>query len=66
MKIQYAIVGFVVGIMTGLLLGVLEMKLVSGTNRSTILPFIILVTVITCIIIGVRTAIKMANKKLKE
>ena len=66
MKIQYAIVGFVIGIMTGLLLGVIEMKLVSGTNRSTMLPFIILVTVMTCIIIGIRTGIKIANKKLRQ
>jgi hypothetical protein len=66
MKIQYAIVGFVIGIMTGLLLGVVEMKLIRGESRDSLLPFVIGVTVITCIITGVRTGIKIANKKLRE
>jgi hypothetical protein len=66
MKIQYAIAGFVIGIMTGLLLGLIEMKLISGANRDTALPFIIGITVITSIIIGIRTGIRIAKRKLGE
>ncbi|MEO5891502.1 MAG: hypothetical protein ABIQ31_14715 [Ferruginibacter sp.] len=65
MKIQYAIAGFVIGIMTGLLIGLLEMKLIMHLHGSTIIPFVIGVTVIGCAITGIVTGIRMARRILK-
>jgi len=64
MKILYGIAGFAIGVMVGLLVGVAEMKLISGTKYDSMLPFVIGATVIACVIIGISTGIKMARRKL--
>jgi hypothetical protein len=66
MKIQYGIAGFVIGIMTGILLGVIEMKLIIGTKHAGVLPFVIGITVFACIITGVTTGVRMAKRKLND
>jgi ABC-type antimicrobial peptide transport system permease subunit len=65
MKIQYGIAGFVIGIMSGLLIGLLEMKLMRGLQLDTITPFVIGITVISSIITGVVIGIKMAKRYSK-
>ena len=66
MKIQYGIAGFVVGIMSGLLIGLAEMKLLMRLHHQTIIPFAIGITVIVCAVTGVRTGVKMAGRNLRK
>jgi len=66
MKIQYGIAGFVIGIMSGLLIGLAEMKLFMRMHHQTIIPFAIGITVIVAAITGVRTGIKMAKRNLTK
>jgi ABC-type uncharacterized transport system permease subunit len=63
MKIQYGIAGFVIGIMTGLLLGLLEMRLTKHFKLDTILPFAIGITVIACAITGIVVGIRIARRQ---
>lgn len=66
MKIIYGIAGFVIGIMTGLMLSLLEMKLIHGTGRDAMLPFVTGITVMACIITGVVMGVKKAGRRLKD
>lgn len=66
MKIIYGIVGFVIGIMVGLMISLFEMKLLRGTGKETIIPFVSIITVITCIITGVVLGVKKAGRRLKS
>ena len=65
LKIQYGFAGFLIGAFTGLLFGVVEMRLINEPEYS-ILFFAIAVTIIICGIIGMRIGIRMAAKKMKE
>ena len=61
MKVLYGIAGFVIGVMAGLLLGVLETKLLIHLHQQTIIPFVIGGTVLVCIVTGVVTGIQIAK-----
>lgn len=63
MKLQYAIAGFLIGIMTGLLLGLVEMKLTRHLHLDAALPFLIGITVIACAVTGIVTGIRMARRR---
>lgn len=62
MKIVFGIAGFVTGVMLGLLLGLVEMRLISGFEMGAATPFIVGVTVITTAITGIVTGLKMYKK----
>jgi ABC-type antimicrobial peptide transport system permease subunit len=62
MKIQYGIAGFVIGIMSGLLFGLIEMKLMMRLHQDTIIPFVIGITVIACAVTGIVTGVKIAKR----
>ncbi|MEP7141539.1 MAG: hypothetical protein ABI707_01655 [Ferruginibacter sp.] len=62
MKIQYGIAGFVIGIMSGLLIGLLEMKLMKRLQLDELTPFVIGITVIGCIITGIVVGVKLAKR----
>ena len=62
MKIQYGIAGFVIGIMTGLLIGLLEIKLFKGWRIDNAVPFIAGITVLACAVAGVVTGVRMARR----
>lgn len=66
MKIQYGITGFVIGIMSGLMLSLLEMRLLGGTGHDTMLLFLMGSTVVSCIVMGVILGVKLAGKKLRK
>ena len=53
MRIQYGIAGFMIGVMTGLLIGIIEMKILRYFQLDTITPFLIGFTVLACILTGV-------------
>jgi hypothetical protein len=65
MKIVYGISGFAAGIMAGLLLGVLETKLLIRLHREAIVPFVIGFTVLVCVIAGSVIAVKLAAKRMR-
>lgn len=65
MKIVYGISGFAAGVMTGLLLGVLETKLLMRLHHEAIVPFVIGLTVLACVITGIVTAVKLAAKRMR-
>jgi hypothetical protein len=65
MKIVYGISGFAAGVMAGLLLGLMETKLLIQLHRETITPFVIGATVLICVITGVITAVKLAAKRMR-
>ena len=62
-RIQYGITGFVAGIMIGLLIGLVEMKLFKRLQSSAALPFVVGITVITSAITGVSMGIKRAKRE---
>lgn len=61
-KIQYGIVGFVVGIMTGLLFALAEVKLFKQFHNANMLPFVVGITVITSAVTGVSLGVKKAKR----
>jgi|GEM_PF-3306518 len=61
-KIQYGIIGFVTGILLGLLIGIIEMKLMKRLQCETFMPFVIGITVIASAVTGVVTAIKLSRR----
>jgi hypothetical protein len=65
MKIVYGISGFAAGVLAGLLLAVLETKLLMQLHRETITPFVIGATVLICIITGIVTGVKLAAKRMR-
>ena len=62
-KIQYGIVGFVVGIMTGLLFALAEVKLFKELLNPDMLPFMIGITVIASAVTGVSVAVRRAKRR---
>lgn len=66
LKIQYGIAGFFSGVFCGLLLALIEMRIVNGEKYPAIQFFIIALTIIIAGISGMTIALKMADKKLKE
>ncbi|MDN3654933.1 hypothetical protein QWZ08_04785 [Ferruginibacter paludis] len=65
MKIFYGISGFAAGVMAGILLAVLETKLLIQLHRETLTPLIIGATVLICIITGIVTGVKLAAKRMR-
>ena len=62
MKIQYGIAGFVIGIMSGLLAGLIEMKFMMRLHMATIMPFVIGTTVIGCAVTGIVVGVRMVKR----
>ena len=62
MKIQYGIAGFLIGILSGLLLGIIEMKMMKRLQQETMMPFVIGITVIASAITGVYLGLKIARR----
>ena len=62
MKIQYGIAGFLIGIMSGLLVGVIEMKIMMGMHYDTAIPFVIGLTVIGCVVTGVAVGVRRIKR----
>ena len=62
MKIQYGIAGFLIGIMSGLLVGVIEMKIMMGMHYDTAIPFVIGLTVIGCAVTGVAVGVRRIKR----
>lgn len=60
-KIQFAIVGFVTGIMLGLLLGLAEMRIFKQLQNSMMLPFVIGITILAAAITGVVIGVKKSK-----
>ena len=65
MKIVYGISGFAAGVMAGLLLGVLETKLLIRLHQEAIVPFVIGITVLISVIAGIVIAVKLAAKRMR-
>jgi len=65
LKIQYGFAGFVIGAFMGLLLGLIEMRLIND-SKYALLFFAIAFTIMTCGLVGMRTGIRMAAKKMKK
>ena len=65
MKIVYGISGFAVGVMAGLLLAVLETKLLIRLHQEAIVPFVIGVTVLICVTAGIVIAVNLAAKRMR-
>ncbi len=61
-KIQYGIVGFVTGIMLGLLIGLAVMKIFKQLQNSAALPFVFGIIVIASAITGVSIGINRAKR----
>jgi ABC-type xylose transport system permease subunit len=66
LKIQYGIAGFFIGAFTGLLLGLVEMRIINSSKHPTRLFITIAVTIIVCGIIGVNKGLKIARKRMKQ
>jgi hypothetical protein len=62
MKIMYGIAGFTIGVMAGLLVGVLETKLLIYLHQQTVIPFVVGATVLVCILTGVITGINTGKR----
>jgi hypothetical protein len=62
MKIQYGITGFAIGIMSGLLIGIAEMKMLKYFEQQIILPFVIGLTVLTCAVAGIFIGIRLSKR----
>ena len=60
-KIQFAIVGFVSGIMLGLLIGLAEMRIFKQLQNSMMLPVLIGITVLVAAITGVVIGIRKSK-----
>ncbi|MEO6722759.1 MAG: hypothetical protein ABIN67_20495 [Ferruginibacter sp.] len=60
-KIQFAIVGFVTGIMLGLLLGLAEMRIFKQLQNSMMLPFVVGITILAAAIAGVVIGVKKSK-----
>jgi ABC-type antimicrobial peptide transport system permease subunit len=65
MRIVYGITGFAAGVMAGLLLGVIESKLMIALHRHAFVPLVIGVTMLICIISGIVIAVKYAAKRIR-
>lgn len=65
LKIQYAFVGFFCGAFIGLLIGLIEMRLIDSNKHPAMLFIVMALTVIVCGITGIRKGLSMARKKLK-
>ena len=64
LKIQYAIAGFFAGAFIGLLLALIERRLIDNEKHAAMLFIIIALTIIICGMIGLRKGLNMANKKM--
>ena len=62
MKMQYGIAGFLIGILSGLLLGIIEMKIMKRLQQETIMPFVIGITVIASAVTGIYIGLKIAKR----
>jgi len=65
LKIQYGIAGFFSGAFIGLLLGLIEMRIIDSSKHPAMLFIFIALTVIFCGITGIVLGIKLARKKMK-
>ncbi len=66
LKIQYGIAGFFTGAFTGLLLALVERRLINNETHPGLLFIIIAITIIVLGIVGMLKGIRMADKKSKE
>ena len=63
MSIINGIVGFIVGILSALLLGIIEMKLLKRFQLEPLIPFVIGITVLASALTGIIIGIKIAKRK---
>jgi uncharacterized membrane protein len=63
MKIQYGIAGFFAGAFIGLLLGLIERRIIDNEKHPAALFFVMALTVIVCGIAGMVKGLHMAKKK---
>lgn len=66
MKYVYGIAGFALGVMAGLLLAVVETRVLIYLQCPAVAPLIIGVTVLLCIAVGVITGIRLAIKRMRS
>jgi len=62
MKLQYGIIGFLSGIMLGLLAGIAEMKILKQLHFDTAIPFAIGFTVLAFAFGGAVTGVRRAKR----
>ncbi|MEP7165166.1 MAG: hypothetical protein ABI741_10740 [Ferruginibacter sp.] len=66
LKIQYGIAGFFTGAFTGLLLGLVEMRIIDNLKHPAGLLFILIaLTIMICGISGLLKGLNIARKKIK-
>ena len=65
LKIQHGIAGFFAGAFTGLLLSLLEMRMIDNAKHPAMLFIVNSITVIACGIAGMAKGLRIADKKIK-
>ena len=65
MKFVYGIAGFAAGLMAGLLLGVAETRLLLHFHKENAVLFVVAITVLICVIVGVITAVRLSEKRMQ-
>jgi len=65
-KIQYGIAGFFAGAFTGLLLSLVEMRIINGQKHPARLFLIVALTVILCGIFGLMKALQIEKKSTNK
>ena len=65
MKIQYGMIGFFTGAFTGLLLALIEMRMINSSKHPAMLFIAIALTIIFCGIAGMLKGLKIAKKRMK-
>ena len=64
LKIQYGIAGFFTGAFTGLLLALVERRLIDSEKHPAMLFIVIALTIIIFGIIGIKKGLNIASKKM--
>ncbi|MEO6671434.1 MAG: hypothetical protein ABIN36_18265 [Ferruginibacter sp.] len=65
-RIQHGIAGFFTGAFIGLLLGLMESRIINGEKHSALLFIVVALTVIICGITGIILGFRLLKKKLKR
>jgi len=66
LKIQYGIAGFFTGAFTGLLLALVERRMIDNEKHAAMLFITIALTIIVCGMTGLVKGLAMARKKTRD